>query len=47
MQGVYYFFYEWTRSVFEKATRKRGMSTIESMIAGAIAGNIALLVFYK
>lgn len=40
---VYYYWYEWTRATFEKAAAKAGraskrLTTIESMIAGAIAG---------
>ncbi|RUO96276.1 mitochondrial carrier domain-containing protein [Jimgerdemannia flammicorona] len=42
--GIYYYFYEWVKAAFEKAAKeKRGMSTSESMIAGAIAG--AAVVF--
>ncbi|KAJ4369948.1 hypothetical protein N0V83_005712 [Neocucurbitaria cava] len=41
---VYYYWYEWTRSFFEKAALKAGrasskLTTVESMIAGAIAGS--------
>ncbi|KAI9595671.1 mitochondrial carrier domain-containing protein [Syncephalis fuscata] len=42
--GVYYFFYEWTRSVFEKASKRRGMTTIESMTAGALAGAATVII---
>jgi adenine nucleotide transporter 17 len=45
---VYYYWFEWTRSAFEKAAEKAGrskkLSTIESMIAGAIAGSATVLV---
>ncbi|KAL4903537.1 hypothetical protein BDW74DRAFT_156587 [Aspergillus multicolor] len=45
---VYYYWYEWTRSAFEKAAEKAGrskkLSTIESMIAGAIAGSATVLL---
>ncbi|KAH8430379.1 putative peroxisomal membrane protein Pmp47 [Aspergillus melleus] len=46
---VYYYWYEWTRSAFEKAAVKSGraakkLSTIESMIAGAIAGSATVLL---
>ncbi|GBB83902.1 hypothetical protein RclHR1_10560012 [Rhizophagus clarus] len=40
--GVYYYFYETIKTVFEK--NKRPMSVIESMIAGAIAGSATVLV---
>ncbi|CZS99858.1 hypothetical protein WAI453_003512 [Rhynchosporium graminicola] len=46
---VYYYWYEWTRSGFEKAAIKAGraskrLTTIESMIAGAIAGSATVLL---
>ena len=46
---VYYYWYEWTRSFFEKAAEKSGraskkLTTIESMIAGAIAGSATVLI---
>ncbi|KAF7956708.1 hypothetical protein EAE96_004038 [Botrytis aclada] len=46
---VYYYWYEWTRSGFEKAALKAGraskkLTTIESMIAGAIAGSATVLL---
>ncbi|KAL5332207.1 mitochondrial carrier domain-containing protein [Aspergillus crustosus] len=45
---VYYYWFEWTRSAFEKAAEKAGrskkLSTLESMIAGAIAGSATVLV---
>lgn len=46
---VYYYWYEWTRSFFEKAAIKAGraskkLTTIESMIAGAIAGSATVLI---
>lgn len=40
--GVYYYFYETIKAVFEK--NKRPMSIIESMIAGAVAGSATVLV---
>lgn len=41
---VYYYWYEWTRSFFEKAAEKAGraskkLTAVESMIAGAVAGS--------
>ncbi|KKK16077.1 hypothetical protein ARAM_000722, partial [Aspergillus rambellii] len=45
---VYYYWYEWTRSAFERAAVKAGrskkLSTAESMIAGAIAGSATVLI---
>lgn len=46
---VYYYWYEWTRSFFEKAAVKAGraskkLTTIESMIAGAIAGSATVMI---
>jgi len=40
--GVYYYFYETIKTVFEK--NKRPMTVIESMISGAIAGSATVLV---
>lgn len=46
---VYYYWYEWTRSTFEKAATQAGraskkLTTVESMIAGAIAGSATVLI---
>lgn len=46
---VYYYWYEWTRAGFEKAALKAGrpskrLTTIESMIAGALAGSATVLL---
>ncbi|MCJ1483166.1 hypothetical protein MMC06_003333 [Schaereria dolodes] len=46
---VYYYWYEWTRAGFERAAIKAGraskkLTTIESMIAGAIAGSATVLI---
>lgn len=46
---VYYYWYEWTRAAFEKAAVKAGraskkLTTVESMIAGAIAGSATVLI---
>lgn len=46
---VYYYWYEWTRSFFEKAAIKAGrankkLTTVESMIAGAIAGSATVIL---
>lgn len=46
---VYYYWYEWTRSAFEKAAVKAGraskkLTTVESIIAGALAGSATVLM---
>lgn len=46
---VYYYWYEWTRAGFEKAAVKAGraskrLTTVESMIAGAIAGSATVML---
>lgn len=46
---VYYYWYEWTRAAFERAAVKAGraskkLTTVESMIAGAIAGSATVLI---
>jgi solute carrier family 25 (peroxisomal adenine nucleotide transporter), member 17 len=46
---VYYYWYEWTRAAFETAAAKAGraskkLNTVESMIAGAIAGSATVLL---
>lgn len=45
---VYYYWYEWTRAGFEKAKLARGegkrLGTVESMIAGAVAGSATVLI---
>ncbi|KAJ0107269.1 hypothetical protein J7T55_015734 [Diaporthe amygdali] len=46
---VYYYWYEWTRAFFEKAAEKAGrasknLTTIESMIAGALAGSATVII---
>jgi len=46
---VYYYWYEWTRASFEKAALKSGrlsqkLTTVESMIAGALAGSATVLI---
>ncbi|KAF7713293.1 Mitochondrial carrier domain-containing protein [Penicillium ucsense] len=46
---VYYYWYEWTRAAFEKAAIKAGraskkLTTVESMIAGAIAGSATVML---
>ncbi|RDA94862.1 hypothetical protein CP533_4276 [Ophiocordyceps camponoti-saundersi (nom. inval.)] len=46
---VYYYWYEWTRGFFERAARSAGraskkLTTVESMIAGAIAGSATVVI---
>ncbi|KAL8716583.1 MAG: hypothetical protein Q9225_006104, partial [Loekoesia sp. 1 TL-2023] len=46
---VYYYWYEWTRAFFERAAVRssrasKNLTTIESMIAGAIAGSATVLI---
>ncbi|KAK4070060.1 uncharacterized protein Triagg1_6481 [Trichoderma aggressivum f. europaeum] len=46
---IYYYWYEWTRAFFEKAATRSGraskkLTTIESMIAGAIAGSATVII---
>ncbi|KAI9843385.1 MAG: hypothetical protein M1838_002640 [Thelocarpon superellum] len=46
---VYYYWYEWTRAGFEKAAVRAGraskkLTTIESIIAGALAGSATVLI---
>lgn len=46
---VYYYWYEWTRAFFEKAATTAGrankkLTTVESMIAGAIAGSATVIL---
>ncbi|KAF7510261.1 hypothetical protein GJ744_006957 [Endocarpon pusillum] len=46
---VYYYWYEWTRAGFEKAAITAGrasknLTTVESMIAGALAGSATVLI---
>lgn len=46
---VYYYWYEWTRALFTRAALRAGrasqkLTTVESMIAGAIAGSATVLI---
>jgi adenine nucleotide transporter 17 len=46
---IYYYWYEWTRAFFEKAATRAGraskkLTTIEAMIAGAIAGSATVII---
>jgi adenine nucleotide transporter 17 len=41
---VYYYWYEWTRSFFERRAGRTKLTTVESMIAGAIAGSATVIL---
>ncbi|MCJ1467778.1 hypothetical protein MMC07_006403 [Pseudocyphellaria aurata] len=46
---VYYYWYEWTRALFTRAALRAGraskkLTTVESMIAGALAGSATVLI---
>ncbi|KAF2723184.1 mitochondrial carrier [Polychaeton citri CBS 116435] len=41
---VYYYWYEWTRAFFTRASNKPRLSTLESMAAGALAGSATVLM---
>jgi len=41
---VYYYWYEWSRSFFQRTTGKTRLSTLESMAAGALAGSATVLL---
>ncbi|KAM0794261.1 putative peroxisomal membrane protein Pmp47 [Usnea florida] len=46
---VYYYWYEWTRAFFERAAIRssrasKKLTTVESMVAGAIAGSATVLI---
>jgi adenine nucleotide transporter 17 len=41
---VYYYWYEWTRSFFERRSAGKKLTTVESMIAGAIAGSATVIL---
>jgi solute carrier family 25 (peroxisomal adenine nucleotide transporter), member 17 len=47
-EGIYYFWYEWTKDFIEKAAikkagRRRPLTTVESMLAGLIAGSATVI----
>lgn len=41
---VYYYWYEWTRAFFERRSAGKKLTTLESMIAGAIAGSATVIL---
>ncbi|KAI9292401.1 mitochondrial carrier [Neoconidiobolus thromboides FSU 785] len=42
--AVYYYFYEWTKAGFEKANRRKTVTTFETMVSGAVAGAATVLI---
>ena len=48
-EGIYYFWYEWTKEFIEKAAiqkggRRRPLTTAESMLAGLVAGSATVIL---
>jgi solute carrier family 25 (peroxisomal adenine nucleotide transporter), member 17 len=49
IKGIYYFWYEWSKSVLQSASekrygRRRALTTAESMLAGLIAGSATVIL---
>ncbi|KAJ2784075.1 hypothetical protein GGI15_002366 [Coemansia interrupta] len=42
--GVYYYFFEAVKSAFERASQRKSMSTVESMVSGAVAGAMTCII---
>ncbi|KAJ2514137.1 hypothetical protein GGI11_004184 [Coemansia sp. RSA 2049] len=42
--GVYYYFFEAVKAAFERASKRNSMSTVESMVSGAIAGAMTCII---
>ncbi|KAJ2451823.1 hypothetical protein EV183_003351 [Coemansia sp. RSA 2336] len=42
--GVYYYFFEAVKSAFERASQRKAMSTVESMVSGAVAGAMTCII---
>ncbi|KAJ1964297.1 hypothetical protein GGI12_001529 [Dipsacomyces acuminosporus] len=42
--GVYYYFFEAVRGAFERASKRKNMTTVESMISGAVAGAMTCII---
>lgn len=42
--GVYYYFYEWSKAGFERRSKQNAVSTLESIISGTIAGAATVLI---
>ncbi|KAJ1941664.1 hypothetical protein EC988_006700 [Linderina pennispora] len=42
--GVYYYFFEAVKAAFERASQRKSMTTVESMISGAVAGAMTCII---
>ncbi|KAJ2156463.1 hypothetical protein GGF46_005166 [Coemansia sp. RSA 552] len=42
--GVYYYFFEAVKGAFERASQRKAMSTVESMVSGAVAGAMTCVI---
>ncbi|KAJ2753481.1 hypothetical protein GGH94_003399 [Coemansia aciculifera] len=42
--GVYYYFFEAVKAAFERASKRKNMSTVESMVSGAVAGAMTCII---
>ncbi|KAI8321571.1 mitochondrial carrier [Martensiomyces pterosporus] len=42
--GVYYYFFEAVKGTFERASKHKNMTTVESMISGAVAGAMTCII---
>ncbi|KAJ1726770.1 hypothetical protein LPJ61_004973 [Coemansia biformis] len=42
--GVYYYFFEAVKALFEKASKRSSMNTVESMVSGAVAGAMTCII---
>lgn len=42
--GVYYYFYEWSKAGFERRSKQNTISTLESIISGTVAGAATVLI---
>ncbi|KAJ2366957.1 hypothetical protein H4S01_002418 [Coemansia sp. RSA 2610] len=42
--GVYYYFFEAVKAAFERASQRKSMSTVESMVSGAVAGAMTCII---
>ncbi|KAJ2827610.1 hypothetical protein GGI24_002603 [Coemansia furcata] len=42
--GVYYYFFEAVKATFERASQRKTLSTVESMVSGAVAGAMTCII---
>ncbi|KAJ2785686.1 hypothetical protein H4R18_000377 [Coemansia javaensis] len=42
--GVYYYFFEAVKGAFEQASKRKAMTTVESMVSGAVAGAMTCVI---